>query len=170
MTPQKIIQRALELLKKSGWRKSIYRVDKNYYSHTVPCVTCNTLLTIQGITVCDAMYSGFNYYLQAEFAKSQRNSPLQTFGDLCQDKDKLHSNAIACEQPLYEAKCLIARMDDTIRVKDVSEDRAFLYPTYVDLLEWNDRQDQTEKHIVQTLELAFAGNYPPHETEKAKRT
>lgn len=147
MTPRSIIEGAIKLIQDIGWRKTLYTTkdegDKTvYHIHEIGCFICPAKNPIIGITVSNALLRSFNSQ-QIPFAKSNMT---------CAEH----------EQPFYEAKCLLARIDPTIIVKQVDPKNGFLYPLYINLQEWNDRKSQTEQHIIDMLGLALIGDVPPN--------
>jgi hypothetical protein len=173
-TPQYIIQGTLELLAHHNWRQSIYTtVDTKgkatYHMHDLPCTMCGTRLPLVGLTVQDALLQAFNAYnpplMQSDTVKDllhlvKRDGSVLTFGDMCSDKELLRKLLSDHDRVLFETKCLIARMDSSIRIREFDTKDGFLYPLYIDIPEWNDRKGQTKEHVTHTLELALAGNVP----------
>ncbi len=167
-TPYNIIHRALELLAHHNWRQSIYTTADvkgklTHHMHDLPCTMCGTRLPLVGLTVQDALLKAFNAY-NPPFMKSagavKRSGAVLTFGDLCADKELLHTLLADHDRVLFETKCLIARIDASIKIREVDVKDGFLYPLYIDISEWNDRKDQTKEHVIHILELALAETKP----------
>jgi hypothetical protein len=169
-TPQNIIQRVLELLAHHNWRQSLYATTTTnngrkvieYHTHDLPCTMCGTKLPLVGLTVQDALLKAFNAY----GSPIRKSDKVKTFGDMCADKE-LRKLLLDQDKAFFETKCLIARMDSSIRIKEVDTKDGFLYPLYIDISEWNDRKGQTKEHVTHILELALIGNVP---NEKTKRS
>jgi len=166
-TPQNIIQRTLELLAHHNWRQSIYTTidakgKTTCHMHDLPCTMCGTKLPLIGLTVQDALLKAFNAY-SSPIRKSDK---VKTFGDMCADKE-LRKLLLDQDKAFFETKCLIARMDSSIRIKEVDTKDGFLYPLYIDISEWNDRRGQTKEHVMHILELALIGNVPNEKTQRS---
>lgn len=164
MNAQILLNSAAVLLAKEGWRKGVYttvcKENKNkilYHRDSLPCPTCDKHSPIIGLTIVDALAKAFK--------AGGRPFPIHK-GKIWRDiisKEGLAVMRQDCsdhEYPLFEAKCLMARVDTTIKVMDVSKEPAYLYPLFVNLMEWNDRKDQTKENIIRVLKLAEAGNIP----------
>ncbi len=165
MTPQLIIDGAIKLITKHNWRKSVYttivkdapRKDKIlYHTSDMPCFMCGTKMPITGITVEDALLKAFN----ALSPPCWKAGDGLTFGKVCENKELLRKTLQDHERAYFETKCLIARMDSTIHVREVDVKDGFLHPLYIDLAEWNDRKDQTKENVLHILGLALVGNLP----------
>jgi hypothetical protein len=135
-TPSSILEEAAIHLFNSEWRKSLEQKP--------------------GVTITDCLLFAYGKCCPPLFkaGKKTDGSPI-TFGDVTADKDVLRKTLFNHGMPLYGAKCLIARCDESIIIADVKSAEGFLFPCHVDLREWNDRQGQTKTHIYDTLKKAL---------------
>jgi hypothetical protein len=133
---------AIQLITKLGWRKSVYltRGEKKEFSvhlYDMPCSQCGTKIRIAGITIEEALNRAFN-----TIAPPFPISTGKSLGEL--DLKEEYTKAQKHYAPLFEAKMLLATLDYSIQVDDTNEEEGFLYSCYVNLNEWNDRQNSQD--------------------------
>jgi hypothetical protein len=135
-TPYRILEEASIYLCNREWRKSLEQKS--------------------GVTITDCLMFAYSKCCPPLFeaGKKADGSPI-TFGDVTVDTDELRKTLFNHGMPLYGAKCLLARCDESILIDDVKSTEGFLFPCHVNLREWNDRQDQTKTHIYNTLKKAI---------------
>lgn len=141
-TPVSILEEAATYLYYCFWKNSLGTIVDSW----------KAVNKTKSVTVTDALLYGFAKVCPPLFTAGKKpDGSLITFGDVTSDKDELRKVLFNHDMPLYGAKCLIARAEDSILVTDVNQNEGFLFPYYVNLQEWNDRKDQCKENIYKTL-------------------
>jgi len=148
---KEILKETIKLIVENGWRKTLYQVQKinknnkleiEYFTYSIPCKTCGHHTVIDGITLTDALRSAFR-----KVCGNPNLPDSKTFGAI--NFKTYNSYLQEYELPLYETKCLLAKIEPSIQTAP-----GYLFPMYININEWADKQ--TQENILQVLTLALS--------------